>query len=202
MTNKIDSFTNDNWFLSNFSPAEVEYEGVNYPTTEHAFQAAKTLDKDERKEFLKNKDPGHAKKLGRKVQIRSDWIDIRKYIMLDLLRQKFANDPLKTQLLDTGDIELIEGNWWGDTYWGVCKGIGENMLGKLLMKVRDELRGTEEISDKIIKMATKIVKENICNMYEEVGPDVCHSCDCGRLFHSCRKHWEAKELLRWVNLKV
>ena len=60
--------------------------------------------------------------------------------MLDLLRAKFSNEIMKQKLLDTGDAELIEGNKHGDSFWGQVNGEGKNLLGKLLMQVRNELR--------------------------------------------------------------
>jgi len=60
--------------------------------------------------------------------------------MTDLVRQKFSNPQLAKQLLDTKDFELIEGNTWGDTFWGVCSGKGQNNLGKILMQIRNELK--------------------------------------------------------------
>ena len=77
--------------------------------------------------------------MGRSVSLRPDWEDIKDDVMLEGLYRKFTNDELAEWLLDTGDEELVEGNWWGDRYWGVCNGIGQNKLGKLLMKVREEL---------------------------------------------------------------
>jgi ribA/ribD-fused uncharacterized protein len=74
--------------------------------------------------------------------MRPDWEQVKILIMTSLVRDKFTrHQDLKEQLLATGDAELIEGNWWGDTFWGVCKGKGENHLGKVLMKVREELKG-------------------------------------------------------------
>ena len=61
--------------------------------------------------------------------------------MRELLELKFEKEPRKTWLLTTGDRELIEENHWGNTFWGVCNGIGENNLGNLLMVVRDKLKG-------------------------------------------------------------
>lgn len=137
----IDQFTGEHYFLSNFfDPAPVVYDDTEYPTTEHAYQAAKTLDPEERRQIQKAPTPGQAKKLGRRVKLRRDWESIKDAVMLDLCRQKFRDSRLRQLLLDTGDQELVEGNWWGDVYWGVCKGTGRNMLGKLLMQVRDEIR--------------------------------------------------------------
>ena len=83
-----------------------------------------------------------AKRLGRRVRLRSDWEQVKYDVMLDVVRAKFNQHPdLAQKLLATGDEELVEGNDWGDTYWGVCNGRGKNMLGKILMRVRAELRG-------------------------------------------------------------
>lgn len=99
----------------------------------------KTLDINKRRAIANASTPGLAKKMGRSVSLRPDWEDIKDDVMLEGLYRKFADDELAEWLLDTGDEELIEGNWWGDRYWGVCNGVGQNKLGKLLMKVREEL---------------------------------------------------------------
>lgn len=80
-----------------------------------------------------------AKRLAHKFNRREDWEQVKDDIMLELLRIKFNQEPLKVLLLSTKEAELIEGNTWGDVYWGVCNGIGQNKLGKLLMQVRSEL---------------------------------------------------------------
>lgn len=138
MEHPIESFNGPHRFLSNFFPWEIQYEGVWYPTLEHAYQAAKTLDLDARRIIRLSISPGKAKHAGRRVPLRPNWEDIKQDIMLSLLRQKFSDDGLKGMLLDTGNRPLIETNNWGDTYWGVCKGTGNNFLGKLIMKVREE----------------------------------------------------------------
>lgn len=128
--------------MSNFWPASIVYEGIRYPSVEHAYQAAKTLDKEERHRIAKLPSAGAAKKAGSKIKPRPDWYSVNLQIMEDLIYCKFANDPIiRKFLLDTGDEELVEGNNWGDTFWGVCDGIGKNHLGKILMKVRERLRG-------------------------------------------------------------
>ena len=87
-------------------------------------------------------NPSEAKRLGRRMRLRSDWEQVKYDVMLDVVRAKFNQHPdLAQKLLATGDEELVEGNDWGDTYWGVCNGRGKNMLGKILMRVRAELRG-------------------------------------------------------------
>lgn len=136
----IDQFKNQYRFLSNFYQSKAKYDGIIYPTAEHAFQAAKTNDMDWQEKIWFAKTPTEAKRLGRKAPLREDWEDIKLIVMKEILKSKFSNPPLAQKLLETGDQELIEGNWWGDTFWGVCKGVGENHLGKLLMNIRKEIK--------------------------------------------------------------
>ena len=131
----IDKFEGEYAFLSNFYDCPVNY-GLTYRNSEAAFQAMKDPCRDI--EFI-NLNASRAKALGRKVKLRSDWEEIKDTIMLEVLRCKFDTNPgLKEKLIATGDEFLVEGNTWGDTYWGVCNGKGRNNLGHLLMKVRDE----------------------------------------------------------------
>lgn len=109
-------------------------------TVEHHFQAAKTDDPAWVQKILHAPSPGAAKKLGRKAPMRPTWDDEKVPVMRTLLRMKFSDIALAERLLATGDAQLIEGNWWGDKFWGVSGGAGENNLGKLLMQVREELR--------------------------------------------------------------
>lgn len=137
----IDSFSGEHQYLSNFWDATVSLEGESYRSTEFAFQAAKTLDIEERRQIRMELSPGRAKRLGQKVKLRPDWDRIKDDVMLELVRQKFTRHPdLAVRLLSTGHATLVEGNRWRDTYWGVCDGVGENKLGQILMKVRGELR--------------------------------------------------------------
>lgn len=136
----ITKFTGQYKFLSNFFACEVEYEGIVYLSSEHAFQAAKTLDRNERIKIARASSPGMAKTLGRHVSLRRDWEGTKDSIMEEILRIKFSNPELKDKLLRTGDSRLVEGNTWGDEYWGVCSNRGKNKLGKLLMKVRESLK--------------------------------------------------------------
>lgn len=138
--NKIDSFKGPYRFLSNFYPAEVELDGVKYPSVEHAYQARKTNVRVEREIILNAKKASQAKALGQSVTKIEEWDEIKVDVMKELIRKKFYNKVLRAELLDTGDAELSEGNWWNDTFWGVCKGRGKNMLGKILMEVRKEIR--------------------------------------------------------------
>jgi len=137
----IDNFHEEYSFLSNFYPSEVKFDRVVYPTVEHAYQAAKTINITEQNIILKQETPGRAKRAGQNVHLREDWDYIRFAVMEDLVRQKFKNHvELKNKLIETNSNELVEGNTWGDTYWGVCRGVGENNLGLILMKVREELK--------------------------------------------------------------
>jgi ribA/ribD-fused uncharacterized protein len=142
--NIIASFSGEYHFLSNFYPCKVEYEGILYPTSEHAFQAAKTLNTYRRWHISLLMTPGKAKRAGRELVLRPFWDDIKLQVMEQILRTKFSNPEMKQLLLDTGAKILVEGNSWNDTFWGVCTktGRGENNLGNLLMKIRGDLRGS------------------------------------------------------------
>lgn len=134
------------WIFSNFAPCEVVYGEVTYPTLEHAYQAAKTMDPDWRQKILEVDTPGKAKRLGQKAPIQPDWDRIRVGVMDDLLRQKFApGSDFRGKLDATGDDEIVEWNHWHDTTWGKCKcskcgSKGINILGKLLMDIRDGIQ--------------------------------------------------------------
>lgn len=140
----IDSFRGDYFFLSNFAPSPVIYKGREFDTVEHAYQAAKCTTEEELDIFVDLQTPAEAKKFGRTVKLRPDWEDVKIDIMKDLLRQKFHITKYRDQLLATGSSTLIEGNHHGDKFWGVCNGVGENVLGQLLMEIRSEL--VEELS--------------------------------------------------------
>lgn len=135
----IDRFQGDYRWLSNFHEVEIEYEGVVYPTTEHAYQAAKTLDFDEAEEIRLAKTPGKARRLGQRVTMRPNWDVLKIEVMRELTRLKFQNPGLREKLICTGRHHLIEGAPWGDKFWGVCDGEGENHLGRILMDVRAEI---------------------------------------------------------------
>lgn len=134
----IDSFRGDFGFLSNFYESSVWVDGLQYRSVEHAYQAAKATDPSAREVIRNAKRPGEAKRLGKAVQLPPDWETRKVEVMRGLLRQKFNNPLLRALLLATGDAELVEGNTWNDTFWGVCRGRGENWLGRLLMEVREE----------------------------------------------------------------
>lgn len=141
MKHEINEFTGGYRFLSNFYPAVLTWEGQTYLNSEAAFQAAKVLTAEERAPFAAL-DPSAAKRMGRRVPLRPDWEQVKDGVMEQVVRAKFTqNEYLGRMLLATGDAELIEGNRWGDTCWGVDlrTGKGENRLGKILMKIRAEL---------------------------------------------------------------
>ena len=141
-------FKEENAFLSNFYESSITLEGINYPTVEHAFQAAKSLGADVRHKIASATTPGGAKSLGRQVCLRPDWEQIKDSVMLECVREKFKNPELRAKLLSTEDEELVEGNWWHDNYWGSChcpKCLhieGKNKLGKILMQVREEIKNS------------------------------------------------------------
>lgn len=142
----IDCFDGKWAFLSNFYWNEIEHEGIVYPTNEHFFQAMKTLDDGERRQIANCLTPGQAKRMGRRVALRSDWESVKEDVMFLGLCLKFADEQLADWLLETGDEELVEGTTWHDNEWGNCscpKCInieGKNKLGKLLMRVRDMIK--------------------------------------------------------------
>lgn len=142
------SFSGPLNFCSNFYQATVRYEGHVYKTAEHAYQAAKARHEADRKAIASCVSPGEAKRLGRKVPCRANWDRIKVDVMSKVLKSKFERDPeLTKRLLATGDRELIEWNYWGDTFWGRCTKtkVGENHLGLLLMELRRTLQEQEEI---------------------------------------------------------
>lgn len=133
----IGVFNGSTGFLSNFYNERVEVYGHVFLNNEAAFQAFKCLD---RVEEFKKLPPNKAKQLGRRVKLRDDWESIKDQVMYDVVRAKFmGNEELAKKLVSTGDAYLVEGNWWGDGHWGVCRGIGKNKLGEALMKVRTEI---------------------------------------------------------------
>jgi len=132
------SFRGEYYFLSNFFPSKVEFEGLVFPTVEHAFVAAKTESIDIRRKVQLIPTPGQAKRFGRTIRLREDWEDVELGIMEMLIRKKFSLPGLRSKLLATKDLELEEINPWHDTYWGIYNGEGQNHLGKILMKVRNE----------------------------------------------------------------
>lgn len=153
----IDEFRGKYFFLSNFYEQTLVYQNVMYPTAEHAFQASKTLNERQRHRISKLASPGTAKRTGRAIALRSDWEEVKVQIMEEIIELKFGKSILKKRLLATDNALLIEGNNWGDAFWGATleersgKHIkiwdgrnhlwyGRNELGRILMDFREKLR--------------------------------------------------------------
>lgn len=163
--NKIEQFNMEFRFLSNFFPSPIIWKGLAWPTVEHAFQAAKTTSSRDFHNIKNAATPGIAKHVGTCITLREDWEEIKIDIMTDLVFLKFKQNPsLRKQLLSTDTQKLVEGNWWHDNFWGdcacrKCSNIkGKNVLGIILMEVREELQNRQNrLTDKILKI--QITKE-------------------------------------------
>lgn len=135
-------FSDNLEFCSNFYPSVIEMYGKQYPTVEHAYQAAKCLNPIERKEICNARTPGEAKFLGRNVIIRPDWENVKLDVMYTLVQRKFQIPVFRELLTSTENTILIETNHWHDNFWGdcycnMCYDIkGRNELGKILMLIR------------------------------------------------------------------
>ena len=142
----ISEFHGAGRFLSNFWLNDITYNDVHYISAEHAYQAAKSTNKKEHDYIAAARMPYEAKRRGRAAtHLRKDWDEVKDGIMEDIVWAKFLDPDLRRKLLATDDAELIEGNTWHDTHFGICncsehKGIGSNVLGKILMKVRTRIR--------------------------------------------------------------
>jgi N-glycosidase YbiA len=137
----ISWFRGEHAFLSNFEPCSVPVGSVVAPSVEHAFQMMKTFSEEAFRWVCASETPVVARRRGKKVPMRDDWFSVRVLVMEQALRRKFTpGSELASKLLATGDAELVEGNNWKDSFWGVYRGKGENNLGKLLMRIRGELR--------------------------------------------------------------
>lgn len=134
----ITAFEGDYHFLSNFYPSPIEWQGALYPTVEHAFQAAKVIDPAQRLPFTGG-GPDAAKDLGNLVPLRADWDEVRVPVMAELSALKYEIPALRRRLVATAPRTLINGNWWGDRFWGVVRGEGRNELGQILMALRARL---------------------------------------------------------------
>lgn len=135
----ISHFHGEYRFLSNFYPAKVVLDGDEYITVEHAYVAAKTTSEFLRRQVRQLQAPGEAKKFGRQLTLRDGWDGMKLAVMEDLVRQKFQHPELRALLEATRPHELVEGNEWGDVFYGVCRGKGENHLGRILMRVRGDV---------------------------------------------------------------
>lgn len=137
---QIRKFRGDYAFLSNFYECDLIVDHIYYANAEAAFQAQKIPEYKLRRKFSYLL-PTEAKKIGKTVQLRNDWKKIKFDMMYLICKAKFTQNPdLREKLLATEDAELAEENTWGDTVWGISNGKGDNHLGKILMRVRKEIR--------------------------------------------------------------
>lgn len=141
---QITRFIGEHAFMANFHPSTVYVDGKPYPTVEHAYQAAKSGSSDVKEVIRKARTPMEAKKLGRHLLLPDDWEMKKIDLMRGLIRSKFENPLLRELLKMTGEAELVQDNKWNDRFWGVCRGEGENWLGKILMEVREEILKEED----------------------------------------------------------
>lgn len=140
----VKGFFGDYRWLSNFQHTLIEFDNFHFTSSEAAYQSCKTTDINVRA-AIGSLTPVEAKSYFKRKKIRDDWDEVKLLCMMRVVYRKFTqNKDLKRKLLDTGDAYLEETNWWGDTYWGVCKGVGENKLGKILMDLREYLRRNEK----------------------------------------------------------
>lgn len=144
MSNKIiDRFDSQYRFLSNFYEAPLLFRGLVFENAEAAFHSQKC---PQRAKEFQGLNPSQSKRLGRQVEMRPDWDKVRDQVMYEVVSEKFSqNSKIRERLIATGEAMLVEGNTWNDRYWGVCNGIGQNKLGKILMRVRSELMQKEQL---------------------------------------------------------
>lgn len=136
----INSFRGEYRWLSNFFKCDVFLWGYHFNTVENASKASKANNMNDWLTMVNCKIPSEAKSKGKVINIRDDFDSVKINIMYELLLQKFSDPYFKRKLLLTGNQQIIEGNKWGDTFWGICNGVGENNLGKLIMRIRNELK--------------------------------------------------------------
>lgn len=146
---KIDHFDGDYRFLSNFDEHPIAYGYFIFGSNEALFQSRKAKTLLDQEKFV-GIHPSSSKRLGRKIKLREDWVNIKDAIMFETCRAKFAQNPeLLEKLIATGDKELIEGNTWDDQYWGVCNGIGKNQLGLILMDLRTRFQDPDFLRESL-----------------------------------------------------
>ena len=171
----IDSFRGKYFWLSNYFLSPVEFEKKWYPSVEHAYQAAKTIDKNIRKK-IQRMTANEARLFGQTIPLIDNWNFIRIPIMFSLCKQKFMkHKDLQIKLKETENAELIEGNDYNDIFWGICNGIGENHLGKVLMQVRDDFALYYWDQPKKIDIVARCLSCNKNLPYE--GLLHCPNCD-------------------------
>lgn len=131
----ITSFRDDYYFLSNMYPVTITFNGYTFSCVESAYQGFKVMQPD----YFQSMNGYQAKRANRSYLMRDDWETLKNPVMYSLLIEKFKQPELRKLLIATGDREIIEGNNWGDIYWGMSAGVGVNTLGRMLMQLRDEI---------------------------------------------------------------
>lgn len=139
----IKEFKGEYKWLSNFADCKIILNNVKYPSVEHAYMSAKS--KDELWKWACSSGAytaGQIKIMSKDIPLLKNWENIKVDVMSACLRQKFNQEPYKTLLIETGDLLIEEGNWWNDKFWGIClkTNTGQNMLGKLIMEIRETLQ--------------------------------------------------------------
>ena len=139
---KIEQFRGEYNWLSNFASVPIEYDGVTYKSVEHAYLSAKSDDKEWKQVCSEDYPAGELKKISKGIEIVPNWDDMKIGVMKMLLVKKYSQEPFTTKLLNTENMIIEEGNYWGDTFWGVDlkSGYGENTLGKIIMNIREILK--------------------------------------------------------------
>lgn len=144
----IEQFTGEYSWLSNFALVDITLNDIEYPSVEHAYQSAKSNDKDW-KLYCQNKNikPGWVKTKSKNINVIPNWHNIKIDIMKECLNQKFRKEPYKTLLTKTKLIHIQEGNYHNDKFYGVClkTGKGKNILGKMIMEIRSGLLDFETL---------------------------------------------------------
>lgn len=131
-------------FLSNFHIVNIPYKGLVYPSTEAAYMSAKTTDESIKDKLTRSISPSESRRIGKTLVLREGWDDMRLEVMEEVSRIKYCQNTseskqLREMLKATAPAVLVEANWWNDRFWGECQGVGESNLGKVLMKIRDEI---------------------------------------------------------------
>jgi ribA/ribD-fused uncharacterized protein len=142
----IKEFQGEYRWLSNFAPVNIPLGNKVFRSVEHAYMSMKSVDTEWKDFCASEHNAGAVKKASKKIQLRKEWNDrFRLIIMRDLLYIKFNKEPYKSKLLATGNQNIQEGNRWNDKFFGVClkTGYGENHLGRIIMQIRDKLQSEE-----------------------------------------------------------
>jgi len=135
------TFQGEYRWLSNFYPCTVVIESFVFKNAEAAYQSKKSKDWQKDVWGFAELSAWEAKMAGKALDLREDWDVVKVDVMRQVVESKFRNNKmLACKLLETGDVKLIEGNNWGDTYWGVCNGRGMNWLGHILMDLRQRIQ--------------------------------------------------------------